>query len=100
MSDPLNLGPDPQRELFNRLRKAANGFPVEHVSGAAANVLINALRQEHPNRAAAIKSFDELAARMKFLLMEHYDSQGRKKGVFPFRQVIHAPFVVDKDKVI
>lgn len=87
--DPLLLAtPDYTRELFNRFSKAADGFSAEDAIGAAANVLINAIRQSQPTRAQAEKRFDELFGRSKQVLVNHYDTIGRKRGIFPYDQVI------------
>jgi acyl carrier protein phosphodiesterase len=80
--------PDPQRELFNRFSREATNFPLDAVNGAALNVFINSLRQTYPKREEASRRFDEITARMKAVLMDHYDSFGRKKGIFPYRQVV------------
>ena len=90
--DPLHIiGPDAQRELFNRFTHAANGFATDAVLGAAVNVMVNALRQAYSTRAAAEIAFDELFGRSKSILVEHYDSLGRKRGIFPFDQNIVVP---------
>lgn len=89
--DPLTLAtPNNQRELFQRLSKAADGFSAEDVIGAAANMLINAIRQSQPSRAQAEARFDELFGRSKAVLVDHYDTLGRKRGIFPYDQVIAA----------
>jgi hypothetical protein len=87
--DPLLLAsPTAQRELFERFCRDASGFPTDLVIGAAANVLINAIRQSQTTRQNAEIRFDELFGQMKSVLVDHYDSVGRKRGVFPFPQVI------------
>lgn len=92
--DPLLLAsPDAQRELFKRMSREANGFGAEHVVGAALNMLVNAIRQSHPKREDAARRYDELVARMKGVLMDHYDAGGRKKGIFPYNQVIEMPLI-------
>jgi hypothetical protein len=91
MSDPLldrRLVGDRERVLFDALSRAATGFGRAHVVGAAANLIINALREEHERREAAGKAFDELFGRVKELLMEHYDSRGRRRGVFAYDQTV------------
>lgn len=89
--DPLALAtPDNQRELFNRFSREANGFANEDAIGAAANILINAIRQSQPTRAQAEARFNELFGRSKQVLLDHYDSLGRKRGIFPYNQVIEA----------
>lgn len=90
--DPLLIAsPDAQRELFSRMCREASGFTAEDVAGAAINILINAIRQAHGKRSDAERRYDELMARMKGVLMDHYDAGGRKKGIFPFNQNIVVP---------
>lgn len=97
--DPIvKAGPDQQRELFNRFSQAASGFSIEDVNGAAANVLVNSLRQAHPTRQSAEASFDALFGRLKSLLVEHYDGSGRRRSVFPHHQVVHMAHFVDEDR--
>jgi len=91
--DPLNKSPDAQRELFNRLTANANGFTAEQVAGAAANLIVNAIRQAHPSQKAAIVALDELSAHARNLLANHYDGMGRRRNIFPFHQVIEAPML-------
>jgi hypothetical protein len=98
--DPLaKTGPDYQRELFDRFSRDASGFSTADVIGAAANIVVNALRQAHSTREEAAKAYDEHAARIKGILMDHYDSTGRRKGIFPFAQTIVMPFVNGRDKI-
>jgi hypothetical protein len=98
--DPLiKTGPDQQLELFNRFSHAASGFSTSEVIGAAANLVINAMRQAHSKRAEAERAYDEHAAKVKGILMDHYDSLGRKKGIFPYTQNIMMPFVKGGDKL-
>lgn len=92
--DPLKNGPLATRELFDRFSKDANGFPHEAALGAAANILLNALRQSHPRRDKAAAAWDELAARLKGVLMEHYNGQGERRSIFPFHQTIEVPHMV------
>lgn len=85
--DPLHAsGPDAEKELFRALGKDCHGYPPEIVLGAAVNLVINALRQQHATKAGAERAFDEIAARSKRLLLdEHYDNLGhRRQGTFPF----------------
>jgi len=85
---------DPQRELFDRFSIDAQQFPVESVAGAAANILANAIRQAYPTRIAAEQAFNELMEKTRALLLEqHYDGHGRKKGIFPYNQIIEVPTV-------
>lgn len=87
--DPLpKHGPSAQRELFDRFSRAADGFSAQDTVGAAVNILLNALRQVHPTRVAAELAFDDMFGRSKALLVDHYDSLGRKRGLFPYHQTI------------
>lgn len=93
MSDPLKQVSDPQRELFDAFCKVGNGFSSEQVAGAAANLLVNALRQAHPTRHAAFEAFDRIATQTRNLIADHYDALGKRRNVFPFHQVIEVPFM-------
>lgn len=92
--DPLKVGPNNTRELFNRFSKVATDFPRDVVVGAVSNVLLNALRQSHGRRDQAAAAFDELAARLKAVLMEHYNGMGERRNVFPFHQTLEMPHMV------
>lgn len=93
--DPLHKsGPEAERELFRALGAVCSGFPQEAVLGAAANLLVNAIRQGQPTREGAREKFDELTARVRMLLLDqHYDGLGKRRNVFPFHQVIEVPLV-------
>ena len=101
-NDPLapHLAGDSQKELFVRLAAASNDFSTEDVIGAAANLIVNALRQAHSTDRAAMARVDELTARLKGVLSEHYDraTGKRRNGLFPFNQVIRPVHVVDDEK--
>lgn len=91
--DPLLLAtPDAARALFTKFSKEANGFNIEAVFGASINMLVNGVRQTHNNRDEARKSLEYLSAKAMEVLMQHYDSTGRKRGIFPYDQVIHVDF--------
>jgi len=91
--DPLSRSDEQAKQLFDRFGAVADGFTAEHVIVAAANVIINALRQGHPSRAGAERAWDEWMGRAKGQLMECYDSAGRKKGIYPYHQTIHVPHI-------
>ncbi len=98
--DPMLLmTPDPQKVLFERMSEVCNGFSAEQVLGASANVLINAVRQSQNTREKASSRYDELFTRMKGILMDHYDSFGRLKGIFPYNQNIDMPLTVLKNRI-
>jgi hypothetical protein len=97
--DPLHQsGPDPARELFRQLGRLSTGKPYDDVVNAACALLINAIRQQAVDWRRAESVFDEYFARSKQLLKDHYDANGRKRGIFPYDQGIAAPFLFDKDK--
>lgn len=88
--DPLlKASTDAQKELFSRFCREASGFSTEAVTGAAVNVFINAIRQTYPTKKQAEVRFDELFGQLKQVLLNHYDSVERKKGIFPYDQTIH-----------
>lgn len=90
--DPMLLAtPDHAQELFKRFGQVANGFQRDDVVNAAVNILVNAIRQHCRTRQQAEQAFDELFGRTKQVLVDHYDQLGRKRGIFPFDQVIEMP---------
>lgn len=95
-NDPLqSSAPDVSLELFRMMGKLAAGRPVEAIVNAASNLLINAVRQNAVDWRRAEVIFDEVYGRSKQLLKNHYDTQGRKKGIFPYDQVIRPDHYVD-----
>lgn len=97
--DPmLKMSSDAQRVLFGQFCHAANGFSTEAVLGAAINMLVNAIRQSQPTRGKAEVRFDEIFGQTKQMLLNHYDSDGRKKGIFPFTQTIDGSLFNPKDE--
>lgn len=84
--------------LFRSFSQASNGHGMDTVTGASANMLVNAICQTHHKRVDAEKAYDELFARMKEVLMSHYGPNTRLNGMFPFNQTIHANLHVEKDK--
>lgn len=99
--DPLfKTGPERQAELLRQVGAAMHGYPIEDVISVAANLLVNALRKSYDKRDKAAPRFDEIAAKTKEILMNQYDSTGRLKGVYPYDQVIQAPLIVERSKII
>lgn len=96
--DPLRQGPNAERELFTRFSGAASGFPMDAAIGAAANILLNALRQNNASRRQAEAAFDELFGKLKSILVGHYDGVGRRRSVFPHHQVIEVPLINMRSK--
>jgi hypothetical protein len=98
--DPLRSGPTATAELFGRFSKAADGFPTAAAVEAAANVLLNAIRQANATRPRAELAFDELFGQLKASLVAHYDgASGARKSIFPFHQNLLVPFVKNTNKV-
>lgn len=93
--DPLkNDGPASRRELYSQMSRICDGFPNDAVINAAGNVLVNALRHSNKNCRQAEAAFDELAAKLKTLLLDkHYDHLGQRRSIFPFAQTIETPLL-------
>lgn len=68
-----------ERAIFDAFAAAANGYGRDAVVGAAANLLVNVLRQSHRKRGEADEEVDALAADVKRLLGRHYDEDGVRK---------------------
>lgn len=81
------------RQLFDKIGPQLTGVPADIVADIGCNLLINALRQTKKTRAEAERAYDEVVARAKGVLMNHYDGFGRKKGIFPYDQVIEVPLI-------
>jgi hypothetical protein len=96
MNDPL--GGD---VLFKQVAALLNGVSSEIACVMAVNLLVNAIRQSVPYRKDAEAIIDELMGRAKTLLLDkHYDAvTGQRRSVFPFTQVIEAPFHVEQDEI-
>ena len=97
--DPmLAATPDASRVLFDTFSQNASGFLREDVLAAAVNLLINAIRQTAKTRPEAERIFDEMFGTTKQMLVNHYDTLGRKRGVFPYDQTITVPFLEFQNK--
>ncbi len=87
--DPLADVPDAGEDLFRRVSKMCNDYPVAAVINGCSAVMLNAIRQRAKTRQEAEAAFDELHGRMKSLLLAHYDgATGRRRNIFPHHQVI------------
>lgn len=90
--DPLGHTETATRELFKRMGAECNAFPNEAVVGAAANLLLNAIRQSHKTRRGAETAFDELVGTLKGVLLSHYDGvTDQRRNIFPYHQIIEMP---------
>ena len=97
--DPLHkAGPEAGRQLYKELSGVCHGFGGDAVIDAAINLIITVIRQAHPTWSSAEKSFDEKYGRAKTVLKDHYDSNGKRKNIFPFDQVIVMPRFKDPKK--
>jgi hypothetical protein len=81
----------PERELFEAVSRVCAGHSAVDVANVGANLIINSIRQIQPTRGHAEMAFDSVFGRAKTVLMDHYDAGGRKKGIFPFDQVVTMP---------
>ena len=96
-NDPLTTmenAETPRQTLFKKFGAAADGFQYRDIVYAAASLIINAIRQECKTSTAAEKAFDEFATKTKACLIDqHYHLNGKRRGVFPFTQIIQAPIM-------
>lgn len=99
-ADPLTAGPRSAQELFKRYSRETNGFPHDAAIGAAANIILNSVRQSYKNRKDADDAIRHLLEKMRSTLGDHYTSLGERRSIFPFHQVIEMPIIrFDKKKV-
>lgn len=98
--DPLHkLSPTAGRELFRALGKACNGFDRNSVLDAAYNLLLSTIRQNNATWHSAEGQYDEMMGRVKTMLRDHYDANGRRRNVFPFDQVVLMDHFDARDKL-
>ena len=68
-----------ERELIAAFGQLADGYDHEKVIGAAANILLNALRQSHARHIDAEEHFEALVVEMRRLLRDkHYHEDGTR----------------------
>jgi hypothetical protein len=91
--DPLTRGPAAAQELFKRYSKVSNDFDRDAVIGAAANIVLNAVRQSLSKRQDADAAIIRLLETLRSTLNEHYDGLGQRRSVFPFHQVVEMPLI-------
>jgi hypothetical protein len=98
--DPLKDADETRRELFSRFSKASNQFTHRDVVYAAANLILNSIRQSCPTQKEAEALVDEMTAHMKrTLLDQHYFPSGQRRNVFPFHQIIEPPVLDARGKI-
>lgn len=77
------------RRLLEDFAKAADGYSRDAVICAAANLILNALRQSHPHKEGAEDELDCLAQDMKMALgREHYTKDGTRNGLIILGQKV------------
>jgi len=88
--DPLKqAGPPAGQVLLEKFGQVSEGFPLTVVLDAAQNLVINCVRQIFAKRIKAHASFDELHAKSKQILDNHYDRvTGNRRNVFAHTQHI------------
>ena len=92
-ADPLkqrrsDYGP----EVFAQVMQIIDGCSYHTVCDVAVNLLINTLRQACPTAREAEAAFDELMAKTKGTLLDHYDKvSGKRKSVFAHTQIVEMP---------
>ena len=92
--DPLTRGPGAAQELFTRFsRECSKGFSHDDCIGAAANLIMNAIRQGHPKYKDADEALTGLLERCRGVLAQHYNVNGVRRSIFPFDQVIEVPLI-------
>lgn len=61
-----------ERELIAAFGQLATGYDYDKVIGAAANILLNALRQSHKKLGEAEEQLTEIETRMRDALRTHH----------------------------
>ncbi len=92
--DPLKMGPEAGLEVYKRYQRASIGFPYDLVTNAAANIILNVLRQSHKKKSKADDALRQLLERMRGVLDDHYDHAGNRRSIFPFNQNIDVGNVI------
>jgi hypothetical protein len=98
VNDPLTEGPE--YELLSKMMDICAGASMDLVKSLAMNLMVHCIRQSTPTRREAEAELDDWTGRAKTLLLDHhYDPvSGMRRSVFPFTQVVRAPFVVNENK--
>ena len=88
-------------EIWDALNKAMEGkIPIDHVYTLAVNLIVHGIRMTTPSRAGAEFVVDDLFRRAKNLALGHYDSvTGKRKVLFPYSQMVKAPFHVNESQI-
>jgi hypothetical protein len=77
-----------ERELIAAIAQVANGFERVEVIDACANIILNAIRQDHATLPSAEERLEELLANMRSALRTaHYHRDGTRND----RRIILPP---------
>jgi hypothetical protein len=89
------------KELWEALNKSMEGkIPIDQVYTLAVNLIVHGIRMTTPSRAGAEFVVDDLFRRAKTLALAHYDSvTGKRKVLFPYTQMVQAPFVPSESQI-
>lgn len=69
------------KDLMERFAKQANGYELDDVGDAAANMIVNLLKQKHLRLKAAEEELEDYIERMKEnLKAHHYNKDGARKN--------------------
>jgi hypothetical protein len=104
MKDPLLQAVESAngiKEIWDALNKSMEGkIPIQDVYTLAVNLIVHGIRMTTPYRGQAEFVVDDLFRRAKNLTLEHYDSvTGKRKVLFPYSQMIKAPFHVNESQI-
>ena len=83
----MNSVPTSSIALFERFRRASEGYPVEDILDAAFNTIVDALCQSYRTHQEAVMTWDELTNKFKTHLVQCYDTTGRKKPIYQYHQM-------------
>lgn len=90
--DPLlKLTPKSAQELLRKISSQCDQYSLPTIIDACMSMVIAVVRQNKSTRDEAEKAMQEIYGNTMKALMEHYDSVGRKKGIFPYSQTIVIP---------
>lgn len=69
------------KTLMETFAKQANGYQLDDVADAAANMIVNVVRQKHISLEAAEEELDDCIERMKENLKKHhYTKEGIRRN--------------------
>jgi hypothetical protein len=73
------------RHLFLRLRRQADGYPLDLTLNTVLNLVVDIMAQRHQSGLSARMEFDELMHKARQFLASHYDpTTHAKRHISPF----------------